>query len=105
MSLSAPACGSVILSGRRSSGMDTCKALLHLNGQTILQGRLHPLCGIYRKAALPALESRLEGGRCKMPHLLNDLSVSLPDTAVRLSDKVFFNTNTPRDFFLAATNE
>lgn len=195
MSIPVSECGAVILSGGRSSRMGTCKALLTLHGQTMIQhlsaqlqmfdecilstntpelasglplipvadiycgagpaaglhaalsvttkkalfclpcdlpffseklvwllldacppqadaiicrdgqGRIHPLCGIYSKTVLAYLTNRLESGRYKMLEFLEEIPCFLLDTGGIISDNVFFNMNTPRDFFLAATNQ
>lgn len=60
-------------------------------------GRLHPLCGIYTREMLPALEWRLAAGRCRMTEVLEDAPTVVLDTAGLLPDDVFFNMNTPAD--------
>lgn len=61
-------------------------------------GRLHPLCGIYTRAALPALERRLRSGSCPMRAVAADVGAAVLDTAPLLDDRVFFNMNTPEDY-------
>lgn len=191
MVISLERCGAVILCGGRSRRMGTCKALLHIDGEPVLQrlagvlsffeerilsandaglgaglswtlvedrfpglgpgaglhaallaaekeallcvpcdlpafseraarcllenfpqdraamvcrdaaGRLHPLCGIYTKRMVPALERRLAAGRCRMTELLEDEPTAVLDTAPLLPDDVFFNMNTPADYHRA----
>ncbi len=164
-------CGAVILAGGRSRRMGTCKALLRLEGGTMLEraaglltalfdevllsandpalglglnlrvvpdiwrecgplgglhaalaelpllllermnpeadaivcrdggGRLHPLCGIYRRRVLPALEARLQGGERRVTALIEGLSCQILETEGLLSDGVFENMNTPESYF------
>lgn len=70
-----------------------CAAMVCRDGT----GRLHPLCGIYTKQMLPALERRLSAGHCRMTELLEDAPTVVLDTAGLLPDGVFFNMNTPAD--------
>ena len=71
-----------------------CDAMVCRDGA----GRLHPLCGIYTKEMLLALERRLSAGRCRMTELLQDAPTAVLDTAQLLPDSVFFNMNTPADY-------
>lgn len=70
-----------------------CAAMVCRDGT----GRLHPLCGIYTRRMLPALERRLSAGCCRMTELLEDAPTVVLDTAPLLPDDVFFNMNTPAD--------
>lgn len=74
-----------------------CAAMVCRDGT----GRLHPLCGIYTKQMLPALERRLSAGSCRMTELLEDAPTVVLDTAPLLPDDVFFNMNTPADYHRA----
>lgn len=74
-----------------------CAAMVCRDGT----GRLHPLCGIYTKQMLPALERRLSAGRCRMTELLEDTPTVVLDTAGLLPDSVFFNMNTLADYHRA----
>lgn len=58
-------------------------------------GRVHPLCGIYAKTALPAVERQLRDGRLRMRDLLEDLQAARFSTSGRFSDNVLANVNTP----------
>ncbi len=62
-------------------------------------GRLHPLCGIYRRRVLPALEARLQGGERRVTALIEGLSCQILETEGLLSDGVFENMNTPESYF------
>lgn len=72
---------------------EDCAAMVCRDGA----GQLHPLCGIYTKQMLPALERRLSAGRCRMTELLEGAPTVVLDTAGLLPDDVFFNMNTPAD--------
>lgn len=74
-----------------------CAAMVCRDGT----GRIHPLCGIYTKQMLPALERRLAAGRCRMTELLEDAPTAVLDTTGLLPDDVFFNMNTPADYHRA----
>jgi molybdopterin-guanine dinucleotide biosynthesis protein A len=66
-------------------------------------GRLHPLCAVYRQSCLPLLEEYLRQGRNRMTDLLKD-----PRLAVRMldgseggfSDWDLVNVNFPEDLVL-----
>lgn len=188
MPLSVDSCGAVILAGGRSSRMGCCKALLHLEGESMISrlsrqlalfdeqllsandpnlarglrarlvqdqyrnagpmgglhaalaisakealfcvpcdlpafdprlprcmldayprgaeaficvdsaGRLHPLCGIYTKSALPALERQLTHGQYRMTAFLQQLHYARFPASEIFPDNVFFNMNTPEDY-------
>ena len=61
-------------------------------------GRVHPLCGIYTKRALPLLESQLKDGNYRVRTLLEKARCVYLDTGDYFPDSVFFNMNTPEDF-------
>lgn len=65
-------------------------------------GRLHPLCGIYTKSALPVLGACLQSEERRMTAILRQLRCQTLDTGGILPDEVFFNMNTPEAFRLAA---
>jgi len=64
-------------------------------------GKLHPLCGIFRKGILPHLEEALSLNRCRVLDLLDRISWS--GTPLSLPDNVFLNMNSP-DEYRAVTN-
>ena len=64
-------------------------------------GRLHPLCGIYSKRAIPVLESLLGRGEHRMTVIAERLRCRIADTGHILPDCVFFNMNTPEAYGLA----
>lgn len=68
-------------------------------------GRLHPLCGIYSKRALPVIRSHLERRESRMTVIAENLRCSIVDTGHILPDSTFFNMNTPEAYRLAATNQ
>lgn len=68
-------------------------------------GRLHPLCGIYSKRALPTLEKQLKLGECRMTAVTEALNCIVIDTGSILSDNIFFNMNTPEAYRLTMTNQ
>lgn len=84
-----------LLLGRFSADMD---AIICCDGN----GRLHPLCGIYSKRALPVLEQCLRKNICRIRSILPLLRWEPFYTAAFLPDSVFFNMNTPEDFLQAA---
>lgn len=61
-------------------------------------GRVHPLCGIYRKSVLPILEWCLMEGRYRVMDFVNRVPYAYLDTGDYVSDEVYFNMNTPLDY-------
>ncbi len=61
-------------------------------------GRVHPLCGIYTKGVLPALNALLESGERRVMALVQAVDAAVLDTGGLLPDQVFFNMNTPESF-------
>ena len=62
----------------------------------------HPLCAVYTRACLPAVERRLAERRLKMLDLLHDLRVRVV-TADELGrfgdrDRLLANVNTPAEY-------
>ena len=68
-------------------------------------GRLHPLCGIYSKRALPVLREHLEQGEHRMTAISEALGCLVIDTGPILPDSTFFNMNTPEAYRLAMTDQ
>ena len=61
-------------------------------------GRVHPLCGIYRRCAMEKIESYLRtGGRRVLP-LLEQLKCSFFAVGRYLPEAVLYNMNTPEDY-------
>ena len=58
-------------------------------------GRVHPLCGIYRRSVLPALEARLQAGELRVMSFLYSLNWKGLQDAEILPDKLFLNVNSP----------
>ncbi len=62
-------------------------------------GRREPLCGIYTKKALPAVEERLAAGRYRLAEVLRRARTKdIPLEYSRFDGKMLENVNTPRDY-------
>ncbi len=62
-------------------------------------GRLHPLCGMYRKGAAACLERCLKEGNYRMRAALEAMRVRVvPLTRLGVSDEALQNVNTPEDY-------
>ena len=61
-------------------------------------GKVHPLCGIYRRESLPVLEECLREGQYRVMRFLEMLSWQTFDTAAFLPDNVFLNMNGPEEY-------
>ena len=62
------------------------------------QGGVHPLCGVYTKNCLPAIESLLSSGERRVRRVLDLVPatvLSLADTP--FPDRLLFNVNTPQE--------
>ena len=71
-----------------------CDALVCVGGT----GQRHPLCGIYARTALPALEEQLMVGKFRVQDLLSRLRCTWFDASAWVDDKVFTNLNTQEDW-------
>ncbi len=61
-------------------------------------GRIHPLCGVYRKTLLPEIESRLRAGNRRMVSLLEAVPTRyVPLEGTPFPDRWLTNVNTPQD--------
>ena len=58
-------------------------------------GRLHPLCGVYHRRALPAIRRQLERGERRVLDLL--LHLRWDSLSGEIPDRVLYNLNTPED--------
>ena len=63
-----------------------------------MDGKIHPLCGVYRKSVVPVLEEQIVSGRNRVMEALKKLRVKYvtidsPDQAQQLA-----NINTPQDY-------
>ena len=56
-------------------------------------GRIHPLCGVYRPECLPAVRKALEEGRLKLMDILGDLPAEYGPVAGPI-----WNVNTPEEW-------
>ena len=61
-------------------------------------GQTHPLCGIYARTALPALERHLQAGDLCVMALLEELRTVRFEAAGRFPDALFLNINTPQAY-------
>lgn len=61
-------------------------------------GRIHPLCGIYAKAALPIVEHRLANGQLRMLDCLESLHFKAYQIAPHFPDVILENINTPEAY-------
>ena len=61
-------------------------------------GRIHPLCGIYAKTALPAITRCLHFGELRVSVLLRQLRCVCFQTAGQFSDQILWNINTPEAY-------
>lgn len=63
------------------------------------EGRIHPLCGIYAKTALPAVEKLISEGRYRMMELLSCLRTNTVEiTEGGFPAETLDNINTPADY-------
>lgn len=60
-------------------------------------GRIHPVCGIYKKTAADVIEQQLLTGNYRMMHVLDRLRITyvIPDDPMK--EKQLSNINTPED--------
>lgn len=60
-------------------------------------GRIHPVCGIYKKTAADVIEQQLLAGNYRMMHVLDRLRITyvVPDDPMK--EKQLSNINTPED--------
>ena len=68
-------------------------------------GRPHPLCAVYRRSCLTAIERNLQAGVNKITDALRSLNVNwLPEGPTNFRAEDIYNLNTPEDlaFFLDA---
>ena len=61
-------------------------------------GKIHPLCGVYRKSALPILEEQILSGRNKMMEALKKLNVKYVTIDSSIGAQQLLNVNTPQDY-------
>ena len=60
-----------------------------------IEGRPEPVCGAYRRTALPAITAALNAGRYKASDLIDQLDVTWLEG---LDAKLFRSLNTPDDY-------
>ena len=61
-------------------------------------GKVHPLCGVYRKSALPILEEQILSDRNKMMSVLEKLHVKYMTVDSSIETQQLWNINTPQDY-------
>lgn len=61
-------------------------------------GRVHPLCGIYRKTCLPVLQRQLEKGDYRMLSALSQLQVQYVQIDEEIQERKLKNINTEEDY-------
>jgi molybdopterin-guanine dinucleotide biosynthesis protein A len=57
------------------------------------EGRVHPVCGVYRKDCLPAIQNALDAGRLKLMEIVEELGAEHVTVPAPL-----WNVNTPEDW-------
>jgi molybdopterin-guanine dinucleotide biosynthesis protein A len=63
------------------------------------EGRIHPLCGIYSKAVLPAADQLIMDGRYRLTGLLSSVRTKYVDLgATSFDEKMLKNANTPEEY-------
>ena len=63
-----------------------------------MDGKVHPLCGVYRKSALPVLEEQILSGRNKVMAVLERLQVKYVSIDSSAEAQQLSNINTPLDY-------
>ncbi len=61
-------------------------------------GKVHPLCGVYRKSVLPILEEQMLSGRNKVMEALKKLHVKYVTIDSSMGTQQLLNINTPQDY-------
>ena len=65
----------------------------------LLDGRAEPLCAVYKKSVLKAVENQMKTGDLKLFHLFESVSVKfIPIEKSFLDKKNFVNVNTPEEY-------
>lgn len=68
-------------------------------------GGLHPLCGVYMKACLPAIEETLSQGNLCVREVLKRVgATALPLAGTEIPDEVLYNINTQEEFAALVKN-
>ena len=63
------------------------------------EGRIHPLCGIYRRTALPVVQQMIAAGRYRVMELLSSVRTRYVDVAGSgFAPEALSNINTPEDY-------
>lgn len=61
-------------------------------------GKIHPLCGVYRKSVLPVLEEQILSGRNRVMEALKRLRVNYVTVDSPAGARQLANINTPQDY-------
>lgn len=63
----------------------------------VVNGRIHPVCAIYRKRIYPVVEEQIKKDELAMKRLLKKLQVHYVEMP-ELYERCFWNVNTPEDY-------
>ena len=62
-------------------------------------GRVHPLCAVYRRDAAPVLLEQLQSGNFRMRDVLGRLrTVYVPAEELPMGSRILCNVNTPEEY-------
>ena len=61
-------------------------------------GKIHPLCGVYRKSVLPVLEEQIVSGQNRVMAALKKLRVKYVTVDMPAKERQLVNVNTPEDY-------
>ena len=63
------------------------------------KGRLHPLCGVYRKACVPVIEAALSEGIFRVQEVFQQVGgIIFPLAGTEIPDETLYNVNTQEEF-------
>ncbi|RKJ57824.1 molybdenum cofactor guanylyltransferase [bacterium 1XD42-1] len=63
------------------------------------KGRLHPLCGVYRKACVPVIEAALSEGIFRVQEVFQQAGgIIFPLAGTEIPDETLYNVNTQEEF-------
>ncbi|HZH58450.1 MAG TPA: molybdenum cofactor guanylyltransferase [Metabacillus sp.] len=70
-----------------------------------IEGKLHPLVGVYHYSVYPLIERQLENKERKMMTLLNQVEVCyVTEKELQTDSKIFSNINSPNDYGMLLNN-
>lgn len=71
-----------------------------------IEGKLHPLVGVYHHSVFPLIEKQLENKDRKMMTLLNQVNVLfVTEKELNIDPKIFSNINSPKDYGMLLNND